>query len=65
MTEHSHPPRDSSAWDNPDFRPFCGTELTDPGEGFLDHLETSSTCQERFEAWREAIASDIGSEWSG
>ena len=39
--------------------------LTDPGAGFIDHLDESESCRERFADWREHIADDIGSEWSG
>ena len=60
-----HPPRDAPEWDNPDHCPFCGAALTDGGGGFIDHIEESPTCGERFEAWRERIREDIGSEWGG
>jgi len=65
MPAHSHPPRESDAWDNPDFCPFCGAELADAGQGFIDHIDAMPTCKERFEAWREQVRSDVGSEWSG
>jgi len=61
---HDHPGSDTDRWSNPDFCPFCGVELTDPGQGFLDHIEATDTCNERFEDWRENIRDDIGSEWS-
>lgn len=62
---HDHPDADAPGWDNPDYCPFCGTELTDPGSGFMDHLEDAQTCRQRFEDWRENIAGDLGDEWSG
>jgi hypothetical protein len=62
---HDHPPRDSSAWDNPDVCPFCGARLTDGGAGFMDHIAADEACRERFGAWREAVAGDIGGEWGG
>ena len=52
-------------WDDPDRCPFCGAALVDGGAGFVDHIDQHSACGERFEAWRDAIAGDIGSEWSG
>ncbi len=61
---HDHPEPDTDRWSNPDFCPFCGAELTDPGQGFLDHVEETDTCNERFEDWRENIRDDSGSEWS-
>jgi hypothetical protein len=65
MVPDTHPARDSPEWDNPDFCPFCGAELTDGGPGFIDHLETAPTCEERFAEWREQVAGDIGGEWGG
>lgn len=65
MSEDPHPPRDSDEWDNPDLCPFCGATLTDPGPGFMDHVDDSTTCNERFQAWLEGIRDDIGGEWSG
>ena len=64
MSSHSHPAPDSSEWNNPDFCPFCGAELTDPGQGFIDHLDSTPTCKERFEDWRDEIKGDIEGEWS-
>lgn len=60
---HDHPNPSDSGWDNPDFCPFCGTELSDPGAGFIDHLETSETCRRRFKDWRENVAGDVSGEW--
>lgn len=58
-------PSNEPDWDRPDFCPFCGAKLVDGGLGFIDHLETAPDCRERFEAWRERIAEDIGGEWGG
>ncbi|RKD97415.1 DUF7501 family protein [Halopiger aswanensis] len=67
MGDYEHPTRDSSAWDNPDFCPFCGRELSDGGPGFIDHVSSDehATCRQRFEQWRENVVTDIGDEWSG
>jgi hypothetical protein len=65
MTADPHPPRDSDRWDNPDYCPFCGSELTDPGAGFIDHLDSAPTCGARFDEWLDAIRDDMGGEWSG
>lgn len=65
MTADSHPPQDSDRWSDPDYCPFCAEELTDPGAGFLDHLDDAPTCNERFTEWLESIRGDIGGEWSG
>lgn len=65
MPSDDHPPRDSDAWDNPDFCPFCGEALTDGGAGFVDHTGDSPRCRERFEAWKEQVRDDVGGEWSG
>lgn len=54
-----------SDWGDPDYCPFCGAELTDGGAGFMDHVEAAPECNERFEAWLEAIRDDIGGEWGG
>ncbi|MDG5774892.1 hypothetical protein VB773_15540 [Haloarculaceae archaeon H-GB2-1] len=65
MSSHDHPAEASPEWDTPDFCPFCGTELTDLGAGFVDHLEDAPTCRTRFESWRENVAEDVGGEWGG
>jgi hypothetical protein len=49
----------------PDFCPFCGTHLADAGAGFVDHVAESPACAERFEAWRENVADDVGGDWGG
>ena len=65
MSPSTHPPRDSEEWDNPDICPFCGVALSNGSAGFVDHVDDSPTCNERFEAWVERIRDDIGGEWSG
>lgn len=68
LTKHmdeAHPSRESPDWERPDYCPFCGVELADSGAGFVDHVAASPVCEERFEAWREAVADDIGGEWGG
>lgn len=64
MTSHAATD-EHSGWDDPDYCPFCGTELTDAGAGFIDHVDADAECGERFEAWLEAIRDDIGGEWGG
>jgi len=63
--EHDHPDSGADDWANPDFCPFCGERLSNPGEGFLDHLDESPACNERFAEWRGHIGGDMGGEWSG
>jgi hypothetical protein len=65
VSDHSHPQRDSPDWDNPDYCPFCGAPLTDGGAGFIDHVDESPPCAERFEAWRQNVAGDVAGDWSG
>lgn len=65
MSDHDHPSPDSPDWDNPDFCPFCGAALRDGGAGFVEHVEDAPDCRERFEAWRENVAGDVGGEWGG
>ncbi len=65
MSEYDHPAVGSANWDNPDFCPFCGTQLPDGGPGFIDHIEQDeyATCRDRFEEWRDNVADDVGGEW--
>lgn len=65
MNVHDHPEPEAPGWDDPDFCPFCGARLADPGAGFLDHLEDAETCRRRFDEWRENVLEDVGGEWSG
>lgn len=55
----------STTWADPSTCPFCDAELTDPGAGFIDHIQTSTECQSEFDTWRTNIAGDMGGEWSG
>jgi len=52
-------------WTDPNVCPFCEAPLADPGAGFMDHLETNSSCSAGFDRWRENVSSDIGGTWSG
>ncbi|SFC42764.1 hypothetical protein SAMN05444422_108101 [Halobiforma haloterrestris] len=65
MTTDSHPPRDSADWDNPDCCPFCGATLPDGGGGFMDHVDETSVCNERFRDWLERVREDMEGEWGG
>lgn len=64
MTPNSSSDREA-VWNDPDYCPFCGTELADGGAGFIDHVDDAPECGERFDEWLEAIRDDIGGEWSG
>lgn len=55
----------STTWADPSTCPFCGDELSDPGAGFVDHIDEQTDCELGFEQWRENIASDLSGEWSG
>ncbi|WP_436900652.1 DUF7501 family protein [Halovenus halobia] len=59
MSTDTHPPPDSEPWTNPDYCPFCAAELTDPGAGFMDHLDEAPTCQRRFDEWLVRIRDDM------
>ena len=61
----SAPDTSTPTWSNPNVCPFCGTELADPGAGFVDHLADSNGCKDGFELWRGNIADDIAGGWSG
>ncbi|MFA9518553.1 hypothetical protein ACERIT_15285 [Halopenitus sp. H-Gu1] len=52
-------------WSDPSDCPFCGTALSDPGAGFIDHLSDNDACEAGFDEWRENVAGDMGGEWSG
>lgn len=52
-------------WSDPDTCPFCGGELSDPGAGFVDHIDENDTCETHFENWRTNLADDLAGEWSG
>jgi hypothetical protein len=65
MASYPHPSPDSEDWDNPDFCPFCGEEVTNLGNGFMEHIEGRATCRKRFEEWRDNIMGDMEGEWGG
>lgn len=65
MPSDSHLPSDSPAWDDPDYCPFCGAALTDGGAGFMDHVEDSDACADRFESWLDPVREDMDGEWGG
>ena len=52
-------------WDHPTVCLFCEGNLVDPGAGFIAHPEGTPVCAEGFRQWREAVAGDMGGEWSG
>ena len=52
-------------WSDTATCPFCGSELADPGAGFVDHIGASPDCQTEFDTWRENIADDLGGTWIG
>jgi hypothetical protein len=45
--------------------PFCGDDLSSPGEGFVRHVEASADCHEQYERWRMRVAEDIRGVWAG
>ncbi|AKH96985.1 DUF7501 family protein [Halanaeroarchaeum sulfurireducens] len=55
----------ATVWSGTSTCPFCGSTLTDPGVGFIEHTDGSPTCRGAFEGWRDRIANDIHAEWSG
>jgi len=55
----------SETWTDPNQCPFCGREIPSPGEGFVRHIEESSTCDGAYRVWRERVADDIRGGWSG
>ncbi|MFC4548761.1 DUF7501 family protein [Halorussus sp. GCM10023401] len=55
----------TATWNDPNHCPFCGTELADPGAGFVDHIDASDECESGFETWRSNVAGDIRGGWSG
>lgn len=52
-------------WSDPNTCPFCGSELADPGAGFIDHIDASPECESGFDVWKDNVAGDLGGEWSG
>ncbi len=55
----------TSPWTDTLRCPFCGDRLSDPGRGFIDHIDTSGTCRDAFETWRTTVGDDMGGTWSG
>lgn len=55
----------TTTWSDPTTCPFCGTELADPGAGFVAHIDETPTCETGFERWRANVADDLAGEWSG
>jgi len=55
----------TSPWTDTLRCPFCGDRLSDPGRGFIDHIDTSGTCRDAFETWRNTVGDDMGGTWSG
>jgi len=39
--------------------------ISDPGSGFIDHLEKHERCSRGFEVWRGAVKNDIAGGWGG
>ncbi|WP_135536918.1 MULTISPECIES: hypothetical protein [Halostella] len=64
MSQSQHAP-DAPTWSDPNTCPFCDGELSDPGAGFIDHLDASDACETSFDLWKDRVSSDIGGEWSG
>ena len=58
-------PNRPTDWSGTETCPFCGTNLPDPGAGFIEHTKGSPRCRGAFEGWRNRIADDIYAEWSG
>lgn len=56
---------ETTNWSDPGTCPFCGGELSDPGVGFIDHIDENAACETHFDAWRENLAGDLAGEWSG
>jgi hypothetical protein len=54
-----------SCWDDHDRCPFCNMAISDPGSGFIDHLEKHERCSRGFEVWRGAVKNDIAGGWGG
>lgn len=59
------PARDDTEWNSPEQCPFCGAPLTDGGSGFIDHIDATPGCRERFESWIDRVRDDIEGEWIG
>lgn len=53
----------TTTWTNTDVCPFCDAELTDPGAGFIDHIDDSEKCETGFEDWKTNVADDVRGGW--
>jgi hypothetical protein len=65
MAQSAEQMNTSPVWSDPEHCPFCEAALVDGGSGFIDHIETSQSCNQGFSLWRQQVADDIGSEWGG
>lgn len=54
----------TTVWNGTNTCPFCGSTLSDPGAGFIEHTKGSPDCRGAFEGWRDRIANDIHAEWA-
>ncbi|AHG03871.1 hypothetical protein HALDL1_09855 [Halobacterium sp. DL1] len=54
-----------ATWTDPETCPFCGEALRNGGAGFVEHADANADCRTRFDEWRENVAGDVRSEWSG
>jgi hypothetical protein len=55
----------SETWRDPTRCPFCGDQLSSPGIGFYDHIDSTTACKRRHEQWVERVGNDIRGGWSG
>lgn len=55
----------TTTWSDPATCPFCGGALSNPGDGFIDHLADHPDCEAGFDHWRENLSGDLAGEWSG
>lgn len=37
---------------------FCGSPVSNPGEGYYDHLRASKGCEAAWRTWREELIAD-------
>lgn len=55
----------TTEWTDPVTCPFCGDQLSDPGAGFMEHIDENAECENGFDLWRENLAGDLAGEWTG
>ncbi|KAB1188680.1 MULTISPECIES: hypothetical protein [Haloferax] len=65
MSQEVSPSVIAHTWDDPTRCPFCLAKLESEGAGFMDHIDESPICRQGFGMWRDAVADDVGGEWSG